>query len=413
MKNKISEYFEMPNSKAKKQRLQSLEKARSKNSKHFNRSTIDVMTESQLETSDDSIADVTPDNLTEHNEQIDTDTDITPEDLQSSSEDRDPDFTASPSKLMIIPDTFLAHLLQLVACPICLVQGKIVANVTNANGFANEINFLCRCKTNFSINTFPETNINEVLTRNIIANGITKQAFQRFLQIGNFGAIVDGKEKGINLFTRQSTAIFRQQNQAIIDGAKRIHKAEIDHLYRANRPLVLSTDMCYTKRGYHSPAGHAAIISNKTVIDAMTIKRSSNPSETAYGEITDKPANKIEEFAITKMLKHLVPVLGPLITQIDLDQDAVLHNVIKNLKWEKEDIEEVNKWTGRYEISNDMIGKSIWSGKVPKICFDKVSKILNSNRFESEIIATYCNILYVVAIDCNILQYFRIRIDSN
>ena len=362
----------MPFSKAKKQRHQALEKARANNSNN-NLSLNSTMSESQLEIIDDSIEDVTPDNLTDPNEQLDSDTDLTPENLESSREDQDPDFMPFPAKLMIIPDTFLAQLLQFVACPKCLVQGRIIANISIANGFENEINFVCRCKNSFSMNTFPENNINQVLTRNIIANGIPKQAFQRFLQVGNFGAIVDGKETGINLFTRQSTANFREQNQAIIDGAKRIHKAEVDHLFQANRPLILSTDMCYTKRGYHSPAGHAAIICDKTVIDAMTVKRASKPSETAYGDIVDKPANKIEEFAITKMLKHLVPVLGPLITQIDLDQDAVLHNVIKNLKWEKEDVEEVNKWTGRNEISIDMIGESIWSGKVPKICFDKVN----------------------------------------
>ena len=374
-------------SNAQKQRIDACERARANNSKNnSNVSFNDALIGTQLEMSESS--DNTPENLFYHHESIedtdltpdltpDFDMDQTPDNLETDSNDsKDSDFSPLSEKLMVIPDTFLALLMQFVVCSACQTKGKITPNVINASGFQNEIMFLCKCKHSFSMQTFPDTNINEVLIRNTVANAIPKQAFQRWLQVGNFGANVEGKEIGINLFTRQSRSIYEQQNQEIIEGAKRIHQSEIKQLREINKPIKVSTDMCYAKRGYHSPAGHAAFICNKKVIDAETVKRSNKKSESAYGDITDKSANQLEAYAITKMLKHLIPVVGSLIEQIDLDQDAALHKVIENLKWTAEDVDVINKWTGKKEISEDMIGKSVWNGKVPRICFDKVSKIV-------------------------------------
>ena len=128
--------------------------------------------------------------------------------------------------------------------------------------------------------------------------------------MGNFGANVDGKEVGINLFSRQSMNVYKQQNQVIIDGAEQIHKEEVTDLFRANQDVTISADGSYPKRGYHSPAGHVAFICNKKVIDAKTVKRATQKSETAYGDIQPIPANKIEEYGITQMLKHLIPYTG-------------------------------------------------------------------------------------------------------
>ena len=362
-------------SKAKEKRLENMAKARARNSNNNLDSTMnDSLIESQLEISN-SASDNTPENLPLDNESFEFESDVTPDNLSTSDETKDPDYVSFTSKLMVIPDTFLALIMQFVVCAACQKQGQIVPNVTNADGFQNDITFICRCKHSFSLPTFPNTNINEVLIRNMITNGIPRQSFQRFLQIGNFGANVEGKECGINLASRQSMEIFKQQNQVIIDGADQIHKVEVDRIVQANQYVTISTDMCYAKRGYHSPVGHAALICNKTVIDSKTVKRASKKSETAYGDIQDTTASKLEAYAITKMFKHIIPVIGPLIEQIDLDQDARLQSVIENMKWEPEDLDEVNKWTGKKEVTIDMIGKSVWSGKVPRIHNDKVRRV--------------------------------------
>ena len=360
-------------SKAKKQRLESIAKARAQNPKHTNLNKNNNSNVTQLEIGNNSESDVTPEDLIVDDELLQvSDSDHTPEDLDLS-DSQDPDFLPLPPKLMIIPDSFLALLMQFVLCSSFKKQGQILPNVTRATEFQNEITFVCRCKNSFSLQTFPNNNINEVLIRNAVSNGIQKQPFQRFLQIGNFGANVDGKEVGINLFTRNSSEIYKQTNQQIIDGAEQMHKEEVEHLFRANQAVTISYDASYPKRGYHSPAAHAALICDKKVIDATTVKRASHTSETAYGDIIDKPANKLEKYAMTKMLKQLIPHIGPLIVQIDLDQDASLQKVIETMKWTAEDVEIVNKWTGKKEITEDMIGESVWGGKIPKICIDKVS----------------------------------------
>ena len=366
----------MPNiSKAKKSRLAALEKAKAKNPNHQNQSMNEAMIFSMLEMSDDSDSDITPGDLHDEDEtsqkaDADLTPDLTPELMNESS---DTDFSPLPPKNMVVPDSFLVQIMKNVACIECGKPGGIIPSVTKASEFQNEVTFTCRCKHSFNLQTFPDTNINEVLIRNAVANGIPKQPFQRFLQVGNFGANVDGKELGINLFSRRSMNIYKQQNQVIIDGAKEIHKNEVTDLFRANKAITISGDGSYPKRGYHSPAGHVSFICNKKVIDAATVKRGTHKSDTAYGDIQPIPANKIEQYGITQMLKHLIPHIGPLITQIDLDQDASLYKVIENMKWSAEDVETVNKWTGKKEITEDMIGKSVWGGKMPKICFDKVS----------------------------------------
>ena len=362
-------------SKSKKSRIAALEKARAQNPKYQNQSLNDALICTSLEINDNSDSENTPEDLLaeiETNQK--SDSDVTPDLIPDFiDESKDPDFSPLPPKVMVIPDSFLALIMQFVACISCQRVGGIVPNVTKASEFQNEVTFTCRCKHSFTLQTFPDTNINEVFIRNAVANGIPKQPFQRFLQVGNFGANVDGKEVGINLFSRQSMNIYKQQNQVIIDGAEQIHKEEVTDLFRANQDVTISADGSYPKRGYHSPAGHVAFICNKKVIDAKTVKRSNQKSETAYGDIQPIPANKIEEYGITQMLKHLIPYIGPLITQIDLDQDATLHKVIENMKWSAEDVEVVNKWTGKKEITQDMVGQSVWQGKVPRICFDKVS----------------------------------------
>ena len=378
-------------SKSRKQKQAALAKARANNSLHAKHVSLnDALIESQLEMNDISEDDVTPEDLTQYDEPIEVDQDltpdlvsdqsaendfdITPEDLSPSDDSQDPNFEPLPAKLMVIPDTFLALLMQNVACSVCNEKGRILPNVTKASGFHNELIFTCRCKHSFSMPTFPDTDINAVLIRNIVANGIPKQAFQRFLQVGNFGANENGKEVGINLASRQSRKIYTEQNQVIIDSADQIHRREMDRLVQANKPITISTDMCYAKRGYHSPVGHAALIieKEKTVIDAITVKRASRKSENAYGDIQNITANKLEQYGIIKMLKHAIPFIGPMIEEIHLDQDARLQKAILEMKWEPEDVEQLNKWTGRKEIDESMIGQNEWGGKLPKICFDKV-----------------------------------------
>ena len=407
----------MPNkSKARKQRLEAMAKARANNpnnnkNNNSNISLNDALIGTQLETTDHSESDTNLENQFENQEVFDEyDSDATPEIYEEYDSDvtpeiepnvtpedsKDPDFTPLPPKTMLVPSSFLAQVMKNVACIECAKPGGMIPSVTKASEFQNEVTFTCRCKHSFSLQTFPDTNINEVLIRNAISNGIPKMPFQRFLQVGNFGANVDGKEVGINLSSRQSMNIYKEQNQVIIDEAEQMHKDEVAHLFQANEEVTVGGDGSYPKRGFHSPVGHASLICNKTVIAAHTVKRSSQPSESAYGDIKDIQANKMEEYAITKMLKHLIPYIGPLIVQIDLDQDATVHKVIENLKWTAEDMELVNKYTGRKEITQDMVGQSVWQGKVPRICFDKVSAFID--RFESIRIRVYQN----AAIYCNI-----------
>ena len=364
----------MTKSKLRRSRNESLAKANAKNSKKnksMDKTNTDInlntaMIESQLETSDNS--DITPD-LWEEPFENEFDSDVTEAESESSS---DHEFLPSTDKSMMISYKFLVNLMKLVSCPSCQKQGGLVPNVTYLCGFLVEINFLCRCKYSFCLANFSDSNINAVLIRNLVSNGIPKQAFQRWLQIGNFGADIDGEAQSTNLFTRSIAKTYKEQNDVIIEGAEAIHRTEMDHLVRANLPVVMSTDMCYAKRGYHSPAGHAALICDGKVIDARTVKRSQKPSENAFGEIVDLPANKIEQHAVEIMVKDAIQVIGPLIKQIDVDQDATIQKVLKDMKWEAEDVGRVNKFTGQQHITEDMVGQSVWPGEIPDINFDKV-----------------------------------------
>ena len=364
-------------SKSKRARLRNLAKGNRKNPNHSksmesidtNISFNTAAFESQLEISENSVSDVTSDHS---NSEKATDSD---EIIASPSESEgcsDPDFQPNHEKLMVIPSSFIQKLMKMVCCPICMKQGGIVPSVTNLCGFFNDINFLCRCKHSFSVANFPDESINDALIRNLIVNGIPKQPFQRWLQAANFGAFVDGEEYNINLFTRNSANTFKKQNDQIIKGAEDIHKDEVSKIHQANERIIISLDGTYPKRGHHSPAGHAAMICKGKVIDARTVKRSSQPSEKAFGDIVDKPANKLEAYAIVKMLKDVIPVVGPLIEQIDVDQDATIQDVIVNMKWEQEDVGKWNKFTGRQEITQDMVGQSVWGGQIPIIHPDKV-----------------------------------------
>ena len=351
-------------SKATKNRRTNLLKANKTNPNH-SKSEIsfnDALTATQLEISSSSNSDHTPEDLTRHEDVIDSD--VTPENLDSSNETYDADFDAPEDKLMIIPFSFIQNLLKMLSCPMCKLQGRYHASVTYMNGFVNDINFLCRCKQSFSLKNFPDCDFNAVLVRSLITNGISKQQFQRVLQIGNFGANVEGEERAVNLSSSAMKSVYKQQNDHIIEGAEARQKAEMENLHRANKMLTFSTDMCYAKRGYHSRAGHAALICNGVVIDARTAKRGNNRSSTAYGDIVDLPANKLEQYVIKNMLKDAVIFLGPLIEQIDIDQDAALQTVIIDMKWEEADTRRINKWTGQIEVTEDMIGQSVGPEKV-------------------------------------------------
>ena len=241
-------------SKARKQRLDAVAKARAKNpcnnNNNSNISLNDALIDTQLETTDHSESDTNlEDQICNHEPTDEYDSDATPEILVPSDDSQDPDYSALPSKNMVVPDSFLVQVMKNVACIECGKPGGIVPNVTKASEFQNEVTFTCRCKHSFSLQTFPDTNINEVLIRNAVANGIPKQPLQRFLQVGNFGANVDGKEVGINLFSKQSMNIYKQQNQVIIDGAEQIHKEEVKDLFRANQGVIISGDGSYPKRG--------------------------------------------------------------------------------------------------------------------------------------------------------------------
>ena len=366
----------MPIAKAKLQRKMALVKANKVNPNHSknDHSFNDALIGTQLEISSSSQSDHTPDDLREDYVSSEIESDVTPDNLDSSTDSSDADFVPPADKLLIIPFSFISELLKLVSCPECLLQGGFNASVTDMTGFLNDINFLCRCKHSFCLKNFPSSDINAVLIRSLIVNGISKQQFQRVLQIGNFGANVYGEERVVNLSTVAMTKVYKQQNEEIILGAERIQRMEMNHLMRANRNVILSTDMTYAKRGYHSPVGHAALICEGKVIDARTVKRGVK-TENSFGDIVDMPANKMECYAITNMIKDAIRFLGPLITEIHIDQDAKLQTVIVNMKWEVADTQRVNKWTGRIEVTLDMVGQSVWDGQIPaihpdKVCFD-------------------------------------------
>lgn len=376
----------MTKSKHNQARQKNLAKARAQKSNNSTFASdsdtdIDLNTariESQLETSEITDFDATPDELLSQATSNAPEFDDTPENLSTSAESEnlsDEDYLPSTDKSMIITYQFLVNLMRLVSCPDCQKQGGLVPSVTHLRGFYLEINFVCRCKYSFCLANFPDTDINAVLIRNLISNGISKQGFQRWLQVANFGADIDGKAQIVNLFTVASAKTYKQQNSVIIEEAETLQKMEVERLHQANEPIIISTDMCYAKRGYHSPAGHAALICNKKVIDARTVKRSSNPSENAFGTIVDLPANKIEQYAVEIMIKDIIPVLGPMIKQIDVDQDASIQKVLKEMKWEPKDVQRINKWNGQPACTDDMVGKSVWSGETPEIHFDKVKNM--------------------------------------
>ena len=369
-------------SKSKDKNNKNLAKARSKNPKN-NKSMESVNNESLLNTamldnpSESSDTSMNEETRNDSSSATDFDSDETDVSTTESEDSADPDFLLDDDKLMVVPKSFLRKLMKMVCCSECNEMGTLDPSVTNICGFFNDINFLCRCKHSFSVSNFEDESVNDALFRNLVVNGIPKQAFQRWLQVANFGAVVNGEEYGINLFTQNSMDTFKKQNDQIIKGAEDIHKDEVNKIQQANKGVTIGLDGTYPQRGHHSAAAHAAMVCNKKVLDSRTVKRSSQPSEKAFGDIVDKPANKLEAYLIVKMLKDVIPSIGPLIEQIDVDQDATIQDVIVNLKWEQEDVGKWNKFTGRQEITEDMVGQSVWGGQIPRIHPDKVILLKN------------------------------------
>ena len=134
----------MPISKARKQRLDAMAKARANNRKNnSNISLNDALMETQLETNDPLESDTNLEDQNDSRELFDEyDSDATPE-ILTSEDSQDPDYASLPPKNMVIPDSFLVQIMKKVACIECGKAGGIVPNVTKASEFHNEVTFTC------------------------------------------------------------------------------------------------------------------------------------------------------------------------------------------------------------------------------------------------------------------------------
>ena len=97
-----------------------------------------------------------------------------------------------------------------------------------------------------------------------------------------------------------------------------------------------------------------------------------NPRE-CYGIIKDISSHRMESFLFELLLRRVVPVTGPKLTNIDADKDVKLPAVLRDIKWSSEDAINPNPITKIPSCSVEEVGQSLWKdGNPPNIQSDKV-----------------------------------------
>ena len=308
-------------------------------------------------------------------------------DSYSSSNNQSGDDYEEVQSILLISLNSLRAIIRHMICKGCKGQhGDMWPTVTNLRGFKVEITVSCKCGHSFVHEIFDQLDVNKAVIRCLISNGISFEAFQRFLIV--MGFTYWSEQRNSYLSVNLSKPIFDSQleNQAIIDAAD---SSEKKFLMRSARQssVTVSFDGTYKTQGFNSRSCFGAFLDGKKVIASDVVKKEMRPTfkGVCYGIMKSISSNAMECFMAEELLKRINPIIGNKISNIDTDGDARIPKVIPKIQWTAEDSERINPITRKPFCNPDNIGTSIWNdGKCPKLRQDKVRAIVKIIYSKSE-----------------------------
>ena len=269
----------------------------------------------------------------------------------------------------------LRAIIHNMVCKRCKGEnGDMWPTVTNLKGFKVEITVTCKCGHSFVHETFEDLDVNRAVIRCLTANGISLEAFQRFLLVMGFSYWSEQRNRYLSINLTSETFDLQAENQSIIDAAD---ASEIKFLRRADRQSIvtLSYDGTYKTSGHNSRSCFAALLVGKKVVASDIIKKEMRPTfkGSCYGIMKSITSSAMECFLLELLLKRINPIVGDKIKFIDTDGDARLPKVIPKIQWEAQDSQDINPITEKPLCSDKDVGSSIWNdGKSPELRSDKV-----------------------------------------
>ena len=298
----------------------------------------------------------------------------------SASNQSDDEYQEHQSNLFMSLNSLRAIIRHLV-CKRCKgANGDMWPSVTNIKGFKVQITVACKCGYSFVHETFENLDVNEAVIRCLIANGISLEAFQRFLIVMGFSYWSEQRNRYLSINLTSSTFDSQKENQAIICAAD---ASEKKHLKRAARQssATVSFDGTYKTAGFNSRSCFGALLVGKKVVASDIVKKEMRPTfkGTCYGIMKSITSHAMEVFIVELLLKRINPIIGSKIKFIDTDGDARIPKVIPKIQWETQDSHDINPITDQTYCNVQDVGSSIWNDeKGPELRSDKVC-----NRFKT------------------------------
>ena len=259
-------------------------------------------------------------------------------------------------------------------------NGDMWPSVTNIKGFKVQITVACKCGYSFVHETFENLDVNEAVIRCLIANGISLEAFQRFLIVMGFSYWSEQRDRYLSINLTSTTFDSQKENQAIIRAAD---ESEKKHLKKAARQssVTLSFDGTYKTAGFNSRSCFGALLVGKKVVASDIVKKEMRPTfkGNCYGIMKSITSHAMEVFIVELLLKRINPIIGSKIKFIDTDGDARIPKVIPKIQWETQDSRDINPITEKTYCNVQDVGSSIWNDeKGPELRSDKVCNSLKT-----------------------------------
>ena len=269
-----------------------------------------------------------------------------------------------------------------LACSKCGQAGKLTISVPTFNGFKVTIAVTCtasvnniKCGYTFEHILYEKKDVNRAVIRALISNGISFAAFQRFLIIMGFSYWSNQRNRYLSIDLKSHAFDSSRENDAIIEKANQSEKRMLMLAVRSKELITISYDATYKTRGYNSRTCFGAIMVNKMVVSSDVVKKEMRSSfkGIAYGNLENINSQDMEKFLFQKLLRQIIPLVGPKIKEIVTDGDARLGTVAKQLTWRTADSETINPISSKPSCSADEVGKSVWpNAKPPALFTDKV-----------------------------------------
>ena len=282
----------------------------------------------------------------------------------------------------------LREIIHHMMCKRCKgANGDMWPAVTNLKGFKVEITVTCKCGYSFVHETFDQLDVNSAAMRCLIANGISLEAFQRFLIVMGFSYWSEKRDRYLSIDLTSNTFNSQIENQAIIDAADASEKKILRTAARQST-VTVSFDGSYKTSGHNSRSCFAALLVGKKVVASDVVKKEMRPSfkGECYGLMKSISSHAMECFLVELLLKRIHPTIGGKIQYIDTDGDAKMPKVIPKIQWEVEDSMKINPNTNKSNCEAEDVGQSIWKdGKCPELRTDKVCNHLKTLSSKSEI----------------------------